>query len=160
HRHHLPFQAVDIEPLGAKQATEDLLALTRAILHPADREAWLALLRAPWCALTLAELETLMKGVEPHVTAWECLAEPQRWQDLASRDRREPVSEVRQLAMVARSRHTLRQRVEAAWLALGGPAILAETSGYDDAEAFFRLIEGLENHADDIAAELPEALGK
>ena len=158
HRNHLPFQAVDIEPLGAKQSTEDLLALTRAVLHPADREAWLAVLRAPWCALTLVELETLMKGMPSHLTVWECLSDTARWQAFESRARIERLISVMQRAMAARSRQGLRARIEAAWIALGGPATLVEASGYDDAEAFFRLVEELEKSADDIAAELPEAL--
>ncbi|MBI2224788.1 MAG: UvrD-helicase domain-containing protein, partial [Betaproteobacteria bacterium] len=43
----LRFRAIDIEELGHRPVVQDLLALTRALSHPADRLAWLALLRAP-----------------------------------------------------------------------------------------------------------------
>jgi superfamily I DNA/RNA helicase len=45
-RRGVPFQATDIDPLGERPVVLDLLALTRAIAHPADRPAWLAVLRA------------------------------------------------------------------------------------------------------------------
>lgn len=51
--------ATDIDQLLEQPVIGDLVALTRALLHPADRTAWLAILRAPWLALNLVELTHL-----------------------------------------------------------------------------------------------------
>ncbi|MGO9336514.1 MAG: UvrD-helicase domain-containing protein [Terracidiphilus sp.] len=59
HEADIPFRAVDLEKLGARPEVLDALALAAALLNPYDRVAWLGVLRAPWCGLTLDDLHTL-----------------------------------------------------------------------------------------------------
>lgn len=61
----IPFRAVDLEPLGARPEVLDALALARALLNGEDRVAWLGVLRAPWCGLSLADLHTLVSADDP-----------------------------------------------------------------------------------------------
>jgi ATP-dependent helicase/nuclease subunit A len=55
----IPFRAADLEKLAARPEVLDSLALARALLNPQDRVAWLGVLRAPWCGLTLDDLHLL-----------------------------------------------------------------------------------------------------
>ena len=59
-------RAVDLVPLALRPVVADLVQLLRALSHPADRLAWLSVLRAPFCGLTLTPLQRLFG--EDHVT--------------------------------------------------------------------------------------------
>jgi ATP-dependent exoDNAse (exonuclease V) beta subunit len=132
------FQAVEIETLGRQPVVQDLLALTRALAHPADRSAWLAVLRAPWCALTLTELHALA-GADHDATLPALMAVADGL--AASNPRFAHTRTVLLRALTERSRGTLREQVEHAWLALGGPAALAGEEALADAEAYLALLE-------------------
>jgi ATP-dependent helicase/nuclease subunit A len=151
----LRFRAIDIEPLAHRPAIEDLHALTRALLHPADRVAWLSVLRAPWCGLTLVDLEVLVGEVREGVL-WTRIADPEVVANLSAD------GQARAARLVAaidpprehRARGTLRGRVEAAWLRLGGPASVQERTDLDDVRVYLDLLESLERGGDleDLAA--------
>ena len=144
-RQGIAFRATDIDPLGGRPAVLDLLALTRALAHLADRPAWLAALRAPWCGLTLGVLHALV-GDDRESTVFELLGDPARRARLDGEDR---VRLERTWAILATAcdelqRLGLRDTVERAWNALGGPATLASERELDEAEAYFDALADFE----------------
>jgi ATP-dependent exoDNAse (exonuclease V) beta subunit len=145
----LTFRALDIEPLATRPVIQDLLALTRALLHPADRIAWLAILRAPWCGLTLADL-LIIAGDKTKGIIWEQLQSKTIFSELAeeSQARVSRFILVLEAALAARRRHSLRYWVEHTWLELGGPACIDQASDLEDANAFFNLLEKLDKAGD------------
>jgi ATP-dependent helicase/nuclease subunit A len=128
------YRAIEIERLGEKQVVQDLYALTRALLHLCDRIAWLSLLRAPWLALPLERLLDIAGG-ERDKTIWELIRD-----DLFL----EPFTRILAPAIANRDRGSLRERVESVWLALGGPACVADRTGLEDAEIYLDELEKLE----------------
>ena len=56
----IPHRAVDIMPLGERAEIRLLRAILRALLHPADRESWSALLRGLCCGLSTEALYLLL----------------------------------------------------------------------------------------------------
>jgi ATP-dependent exoDNAse (exonuclease V) beta subunit len=129
------FRAIEIEHLGEKQVVRDLYALTRALLHPGDRIAWLSLLRAPWLGLSLEKMLEIASA-DRFKTVWEIIKD-----DLFLAD----FTRILAPAVANRERGSLRERVEGVWLALGGPACVADKTELEDAERYLDELEKLED---------------
>ncbi|MEJ2201212.1 MAG: 3'-5' exonuclease, partial [Desulfuromonadaceae bacterium] len=147
----LRFTAKDIDLLACRPAVRDLLALTRALLHPADRLSWLCVLRAPWCGLLLTDLEALCR-CEKLRNLPELLADPERLSSLSGdgRARAERLWQVMQAGRMRRGTLPLRRLVEGVWLALGGPACY-DPAALKDAERVLALMEEC-NQGGDLSA--------
>jgi ATP-dependent helicase/nuclease subunit A len=141
----IDYQAVDIDRLTDLPEIIDLLSLTRAMVHPCDRLAWLALLRAPWIGWDWSDLHALVVN-DKTSTVWELLHDGDRLSCISCEAREAlaramPVLE--SLRAVSRSA-TLRDRVERAWLQLGGPAILDQPRNVDNVYRYLDVLEKLE----------------
>ena len=138
------FQAVEIEALANRQHVQDLIILASALLHRADRVNWLALLRAPWCGLTLADLHALC--ADDHAsTIWQLMQDEARLGRLSDdgRLRLRQVREILAEALAQRGRQHTRRWLEAVWLMLGGPRCLESPAQLADVEAVFALLDEL-----------------
>lgn len=142
----IPYRAVDIEILGERQEVLDLFALTRALLHPADRTAWLAVLRAPWCGLGLAELHMLAGADDPAYAKRSIktiIAERGHLLSEESYERLARLWPIMQAAAAKRSLLTAAQLVERTWRSLGGDAYLGMDESRN-ADRYLQLLDALE----------------
>lgn len=152
----LKWQATDIDSLTSRMAIMDLTSLTRALLNPADRIAWLSLLRAPWCGLDLHDLHAVANAdlgeKSPRLTE---TGFPILWQQLLAYEHLDALSEfgkttlaffvpLLQKVLAERQRKNLRTWVEGTWLALGGPSTLLDKNDLYDVPKFFNLLEQFE----------------
>ncbi len=148
----VPYRAIEIQTLAEKPVVQDILALTQALLHLGDRVAWLAILRAPWCGLTLASLYRIA-GDDRTSPIWDRVRAPDLALDSDEARRLGRIIPVLARALAARGRIPVAQLVERTWTALGG-AELADDNGLADARACFDLLEELGANGDIADLEL------
>lgn len=131
--------AVDLDSIGKRPVVLDLLALTRALDHPADRLAWLAVLRAPYAGLDLATLTFLTEG--DSTTPLPLLAQDAARRERMSSEMRERLDRVMAALIAPHPARVhpsaLSERVRSVWYTLGGPACLSGEDNDAIAEAYF-----------------------
>lgn len=145
----IPFRAVELEKLNEQQELLDLLSMVRALLHPMDRVAWLSVLRAPWCGLTLEDLHALTGADDsafrnvPVLELIESRADSLT-QDGAARLQR--VARILRQAIAVRFEglhaHSFSQWIERTWRSLGGPQCVG-TTAYENAQVFFTMLDAV-----------------
>ncbi len=142
---HIKFQAVEIEALQGRQIVQDLLALTHALHHRADRVHWLAILRAPWCGLTLHDLHALA-GNNHFATVWSLMKKDEIVNQLSAdgQSRLKHVREIIAEAFATQGCMNVSRWIRGIWLMLNGTACLWEQSDIVDVQAFFSCLDNLD----------------
>ncbi|MDB6047177.1 MAG: hypothetical protein JWM63_5728 [Gammaproteobacteria bacterium] len=111
---------VDLIPLRDLSVVRDLVALLQALHHLGDRTAWLAVLRAPCCGLSLVSLTALSHRRDSKLL-WEAMADPDRLAHCSPTEveRLVRVRGVLEVALETRDSGPLVDWLETTWLRLG-----------------------------------------
>jgi len=161
----IAFRAVELETLAERQELIDLLSLTRALLHPMDRVAWLSVLRAPWCGLTLRDLHTLTGADNRELKRRPMLELIETRLELLDAEAQERA--VRTVGILKQALATrfeglhagsFSQWIERTWRSLGG-ALCVDAAAYENAQTFFSMLDdvapdGMASLTGDFDAEL------
>jgi ATP-dependent helicase/nuclease subunit A len=133
----LPTLGVDLVPLRERMVVRDLVQLTRALYDLADRAAWLAVLRSPWCGARLVTL-TALSGPNDRELLIEALGNPERLAGCHREDlpRLARLREILSDALAARAAGPVADWLESTWMRLGGCDAYA-CEELEDARAFF-----------------------
>jgi len=139
----IAYRAVDILPLHARPEIRLMRALLHALLHPADRVSWVALLRAPCCGLPTDALHILLAGDDRPVA--DILADPSAISRL-DRDAQARAVHLRGAlgeCLDLAGRVALRPLLALAWDGLGMTALDGE-DGARNTQAMLALVEEMD----------------
>jgi ATP-dependent helicase/nuclease subunit A len=152
----IAFRAVDIEPLQDRAIVRDIVMLIGALLHLGDRTAWLALLRAPWAGVSLADLLLIARGAP---LVWDALADDTVLQQLSEdgRVRCRRLRSTLEAAFRVRNDTSIARWVERTWLGMGGASCAASPEDLDLAGSAFARLRELEQRGLPDPADLPAA---
>ena len=138
----LQWTATDIDRLASLPVIADLSSLVRIILHPGDRLAWLALLRAPWCGLTTADLFAITQA-QADQPLWETIQQFREIPGLSADARTMLPGFVNAMTFIMhmRFRESLRHCVEAAWTLLRGASCCLDELDEQSVNRFYELLD-------------------
>jgi ATP-dependent exoDNAse (exonuclease V) beta subunit len=151
----IPFRAVELEELSQRPEVLDALALAHALLNREDRVAWLGVLRAPWCGLSLADLHTLTSADDAELLKRpvpELVAE--RLHLLTAEGRTAAGRVLHVVETVPRIRFaqpavSLGTWIEEAWLMLGG-AQCVDAAAHANLDLLWRALDALPEGEQDL----------
>ncbi len=141
----IDYHAVEIDRLTDLPEIIDLLALTRAFCHLADRTAWLGLLRGPLVGLTWTDLHTLVRDTRGE-SVFSLLQDSSHVAALTV-EAQELLAKFMPVVMRSFSVNrvqSLRLRIEQAWYQLGGPGHLQEREQLDNVCRYLDVLDKIE----------------
>ncbi len=141
------FRAVELETLNERQELLDVMSLIRALLHPMDRVAWLSVLRAPWCGLTLEDLHALTGSDDPafrYSPVTELMEKRAPFLSADGAARLGRVARVMNQALKTRFQGlhagSFSQWVERTWRSLGGPQCV-DVAAYENVQVLLAVLD-------------------
>lgn len=136
----ISFQGIEIEKLSNLPHLRDIWSITKALLLPADRLPWLAVLRSPWCGIALKDLHAIA-NFNPKESIYYALSELKEIKTISEdgRIRATIFFQVMHRAIITRAQKTLADWLSTVLKELQGEKILT-FSEQKDLEQFFILL--------------------
>ena len=139
-KHKLSYKIHEHLKLDKNWVIQDLFSLTKALANLNDRLSWVAVLRAPWCGLTLKDIHTIA-NYNSQNSIWYNLNRCHSEQLLIEHSRAASFISLMLPVVEQVRRLPWKELLTKAWLRLGGPATLNTEDELVYAEAYFELIE-------------------
>lgn len=142
------FDAVEMQRLTERPEVTDLLCLTRAFEHLADRVSWVGLMRSPLIGLSFDEIDHLL-AIEVEGSHDISLLDRIRLATSMasfSTQSRQLLARLIQVYDDARQQsasQSLRERIETAYCRLGGPAMLGDPDALANAWQYLEILESI-----------------
>ncbi len=150
------WQGIDIERLCNRMQVVDMVSLTRAIMSPSDRIAWLSVLHAPFCGLGLEDLLVIVNSTQDHSDENPLIIEQliNHFETIENR-KKYSLSKYGERALariipvlknfwINRRRQSLRDSLEDCWIKLGGMDALQNENDYEDIMTYLNLVSQTE----------------
>ena len=162
----IPFRALDLEPLANRPEVLDVLALAQALFNGEARVAWLSVLRAPWCGLSLDDLHMLVSADDPALIRTPVPELIRARGHLLSAGGRRGLTRVTEAFGWDKSHQhnlpstSLGTRIKRVWEQLGGPACVSSTAT-SNLELLWKCFDALPGGGPDLlGSALPAAMEK
>ncbi|MCH9636476.1 MAG: UvrD-helicase domain-containing protein [Gammaproteobacteria bacterium] len=141
----IAYQAIEIDSLAEKSAVQDLLSLTRALHHLGDRISWLALLRSPYCGLSLSDLYQITQFNDENQTIISIWQQLQQFEKISlsieTKQRLRRIVPILQQSLQQQGRIPFPLWVKQTWLQLGGSTTLSNWEEMDDIQAYLNFLD-------------------
>jgi len=145
----IPWLANEIDRLDTLPLITDLTSLTSAVCNQADRLSWLAILRAPWCGISLEDLH-VVANFRNNISVFEsmtqlCADKENKQLSSDGRVRIIKLTSVLRGALLAKQQTRISRVIRTTFNDLGGEQILRSDSERDSLERFYEIVKGSES---------------
>lgn len=144
----IPWLATDIDRLNTLPLITDLLSLTSAICNQADRLSWLAILRAPWCGLSLQDLHAVANW-NGKISVFQSLRQIVNEERVTAispdgLNRLSKITAVLERTLASKLQDRLHRTLRIAFTALGGQEVARSNAELESVERFYEILQSLE----------------
>jgi ATP-dependent exoDNAse (exonuclease V) beta subunit len=150
------YQATELQLFSKNMVIRDLTTLLQALLFPYDRLAWFALLRTPFCGLSIHDLLIIAKkiDIQQQSNIWQAIQKISLFNLSTDGEiRLEKLVSILSASFQQRTQYSLSNWVRIIWLSLRGPLTLKHDIDEENVQQWFDLLMQFEQVEENFSFE-------